>query len=147
MKIICIGTVGLLLATGLTQAAGKKIKHAAYPETPDLAEVLTRAKERWKKKPGYPAHGSTLDLVRKAQSSGLPKFPKTQPHDKFALRREFDWKPPQGDWMNQLLKDIDAAKAAGDSEAYNALQARYSAWAEKYLRRDDPPNLDNHRDR
>jgi hypothetical protein len=44
--------------------------------------------------------------------------------------------------MNQLLKDINTAKAAGDNETYNALTARYAAWAEKYLRRAEPPNLD-----
>jgi hypothetical protein len=44
--------------------------------------------------------------------------------------------------MSQLLKDIDAAKKAGDLETYNSLTARYTAWANKYLRPDAPPKLD-----
>jgi hypothetical protein len=62
--------------------------------------------------------------------------------DPFRLKLEFIWEKPHGQWMNQLLKEIAAAKAAGDIETYNALTARYSAWAEKYLRRDNPPDLD-----
>lgn len=55
---------------------------------------------------------------------------------------QFNWNRPHGQWMNQMLKDIAAAKAAGDIETYNTLTARYAAWAEKYLRHDDPPDLD-----
>lgn len=62
--------------------------------------------------------------------------------DPFRLKLEFIWEKPHGQWMNQLLKDINAAKAAGDIETYNALTARYAAWAEKYLRSAEPPNLD-----
>jgi hypothetical protein len=62
--------------------------------------------------------------------------------DPFRLKLEFIWQKPHGQWMNQLLKDIEAARKAGDTETYNALTARYTAWAEKYLRRSDPPNLD-----
>jgi hypothetical protein len=62
--------------------------------------------------------------------------------DPFRLKLEFIWEKPHGQWMNQLLKDINAAKAAGDIETYNALTARYAAWANKYLRQDDPPDLD-----
>jgi hypothetical protein len=62
--------------------------------------------------------------------------------DPFRLKLEFIWEKPHGQWMNQLLKDIAAAKAAGDMETYNALTARYAAWAEKYLRRNNPPDLD-----
>jgi len=65
----------------------------------------------------------------------------TQP-DQFSINREFNWDKPYGNWMNQMLKDIDAAKKTGDTERYTSLTERYSAWAEKYLRRDDPPNLD-----
>ncbi len=50
--------------------------------------------------------------------------------------RRFNWKPPHGQWMNQMLKDIDAAKAAGDVETYESLTNRYAAWAEQYLRDD-----------
>lgn len=62
--------------------------------------------------------------------------------DPFRLKLEFIWDKPHGQWMNQLLKDINAAKATGDIETYNALTARYTAWAEKYLRHNDPPDLD-----
>lgn len=62
--------------------------------------------------------------------------------DPFTLKLQFIWREPHGQWMRQLLKDIAAAKAAGDIETYNTLTARYSAWAEKYLRSDDPPDLD-----
>jgi hypothetical protein len=62
--------------------------------------------------------------------------------DPFTIKLQFIWSEPHGQWMRQLLKDIAAAKAAGDIETYNTLTARYSAWAEKYLRHDDPPDLD-----
>lgn len=62
--------------------------------------------------------------------------------DPFMLKVEFLWQKPHGQWMNSMLKQINAARAAGDTETYNTLTARYSAWAEKYLRLDDPPDLD-----
>lgn len=62
--------------------------------------------------------------------------------DPFMLKVEFLWQKPHGQWMNSMLKQINAAKAAGDIENYNTLTARYAAWAEKYLRHDDPPHLD-----
>ncbi len=74
-----------------------------------------------------------------------PRLPALEPAvvpDLFAINRQFNWNKPHGRWMNQLLKDIDAAKTAGDTETYQTLSGRYSTWAEKYLRRDDPPDLD-----
>ena len=62
--------------------------------------------------------------------------------DPFTIKLQFIWSEPHGQWMRQLLKDIAAAKAAGDTDTYNTLTARYTAWAEKYLRSDDPPDLD-----
>jgi hypothetical protein len=62
--------------------------------------------------------------------------------DLFTINRLFKWDKPHGQWMNQMLKDIEAAQKAGDVETYNTLAARYSTWAEKYLRKDNPPNLD-----
>jgi hypothetical protein len=62
--------------------------------------------------------------------------------DPFRLKLEFIWEKPHGQWMNQLLKDITAARKAGDIETYNTLTARYSAWADKYLRRNETPDLD-----
>lgn len=81
------------------------------------------------------------ELIAETASLNLPGVaPMTV--DSFRLKLEFMWDKPHGQWMNQLLKDINAAKAAGDLETYNALTARYSAWAEKYLRRAEPPKLD-----
>ncbi|MFM7181454.1 MAG: hypothetical protein ACKO2G_08325 [Verrucomicrobiales bacterium] len=54
--------------------------------------------------------------------------------DLFTISRLFLWNKPPGQYMNQLLKDIDAAKARGDAASYNELTKRYTAWAEKYLR-------------
>ena len=53
--------------------------------------------------------------------------------DPFSIRLEFDWNEPHGQWMNQLLTDIKAAKQAGDTETYKKLTAQYSAWADQYL--------------
>ena len=53
--------------------------------------------------------------------------------DPFFIRLEFDWNEPHGQWMNQLLTDIKAAKQAGDTETYKKLTAQYSAWANAYL--------------
>ena len=53
--------------------------------------------------------------------------------DPFFIRLEFDWNEPHGQWMNQLLTDIKAAKQASDTETYKKLTAQYSAWADQYL--------------
>lgn len=47
---------------------------------------------------------------------------------------QFNWNRPHGQWMNQMLKDIAAAKMAGDMETYKSLTERYDAWADKYPR-------------
>ena len=97
----------------------------------------------------HPASSITLPLISTKPSgllaaSQVRTLPSITPMtvDPFRLKLEFIWEKPHGQWMNQLLKDIEAAKKAGDIETYNALTARYSAWAGKYLRRDDPPELD-----
>ena len=51
-----------------------------------------------------------------------------------------DWESPHGEAMNTLLKDIAAAKEAGDTNTYERLTQRYAAWAEKYLRRGSKPS-------
>lgn len=63
--------------------------------------------------------------------------------DLFTINRLFNWNKPHGQWMNQMLKDIETAKKAGDMETYNALTIRYMAWAEKYMRNNEPPQLDS----
>ena len=77
-------------------------------------------------------------------TSPVRNFPGVEPMivDPFRIKLEFIWEKPHGQWMNQMLKEIAAAKKAGDTETYNVLTARYTAWAEKYLRRDNPPDLD-----
>ena len=60
----------------------------------------------------------------------------------FTLKLQFVWEKPHGQWMNQMVKDIEAAKKAGDMETYKSLTARYAAWADKYLRQENPPELD-----
>lgn len=81
------------------------------------------------------------DLIAASPARSLPGIAPMS-IDPFRLKVEFIWEKPHGQWMNQMLKDIETARKAGDVEAYNALTARYSAWAEKYLRRENPPNLD-----
>ena len=88
------------------------------------------------------AAGNPLALAETFPTRTIAPFVKPSPPDLFTINRLFNWDDPHGQWMNQLLKDIDAAKKTGDAERYTALTERYSAWAEKYLRRDDPPNLD-----
>ena len=61
--------------------------------------------------------------------------------DPFSIRLEFDWNEPHGQWMNQLLTDIKAAKQAGDAETYKKLTAQYSAWADAYLIKGTAPQF------
>ena len=42
-----------------------------------------------------------------------------------------DWDSPHGEATNTLLRDIKAAKEAGDMPTYERLTERYAAWAEK----------------
>ena len=89
-------------------------------------------------KPGAAFPGSP-DMTGQFASSEPPAiapFPEAEIPDLFSINRRFNWKPPHGQWMNQMLKDIDAAKAAGDVETYESLTNRYAAWAEQYLRDD-----------
>ena len=51
-----------------------------------------------------------------------------------------DWVSPHGEAMSTLLKDIAAAKEAGDTNTYERLTQRYATWAEKYLRRGAKPS-------
>jgi len=59
--------------------------------------------------------------------------------DPFSIRLEFDWVEPHGQFMQQLLTDIKAAKAAGNTETYKKLTAQYQAWADQYLIKGTPP--------
>jgi hypothetical protein len=88
-----------------------------------------------------PTSSNPLALLAANPAKTLPSWTSLSV-DPFLLKVEFLWQKPHGQWMNSMLKQINAAKAAGDIETYNTLTARYSAWAEKYLRQDDPPDLD-----
>jgi hypothetical protein len=88
-----------------------------------------------------PTSSNPLALLAADPMKTLPSWTSLSV-DPFMLKVEFLWQKPHGQWMNSMLKQINAAKAAGDIETYNTLTARYAAWAEKYLRHDDPPHLD-----
>ena len=88
-----------------------------------------------------PTSSNPLAMLALTPVKTLPSWT-TLSVDPFMLKVEFLWQKPHGQWMNSLLKQINAARAAGDIETYNTLTARYSAWAEKYLRTDAPPELD-----
>lgn len=88
-----------------------------------------------------PTSSDPLALLAATPVKTLPSWTNLSV-DPFMLKVEFLWQKPHGQWMNSMLKQINAARAAGDIETYNTLTARYSAWAEKYLRHDDPPDLD-----
>ena len=87
-----------------------------------------------------PPDWSALAGATAEEPPRLPALEPAEVPDLFTINRQFNWNKPHGQWMNQLLKDIDAAKADGDTATYEALTARYSAWADKYLRRDENPS-------
>jgi hypothetical protein len=112
---------------------------ATRPDTAPAGPVSLRMLPR-----PMPSNPRTLLLATQAKS--LPSWT-TLAVDPFMLKVEFLWEKPHCQWLNSLLKQINAAKAAGDTATYKLLTAQYSAWADKYLRRDEPPNLDNMRGR
>ena len=81
------------------------------------------------------------NILSKIQTKNIPQIDKVYTPDVFTIRLEFDWNAPHGQWMTQLLKDIKAAKAAGDIETYTRLTAQYQAWANKYLLKGTPPRV------
>ena len=88
-----------------------------------------------------PTSSNPLALLAATPVKSLPSWTNLSV-DPFMLKVEFMWQKPHGQWMHSMLKQINAAKAAGDMETYDTLTARYTAWAEKYLRRESPPKLD-----
>jgi hypothetical protein len=86
--------------------------------------------------------GDPAQLGQALQRPSIAFVVESSPLEPFALSLQFHWKQPHGQWMRQLLKDIEAAKKTGDLDAYRTLTARYTAWANKYLRPDQPPKLD-----
>jgi hypothetical protein len=78
----------------------------------------------------------------KVQSTPVIKLATAKPAralTPFERRMLNDWDSPHGEAMNTLLKDIKAAKEAGDIKTYDILTARYTAWAGKYLSRGAKP--------
>ena len=108
---------------------------AAFPARPDtaaLARVLTATPAEI---PALRAAGEPVHLASAVRPPDIAGYPAAEVPDLFTINRRFHWAKPHGQWMNQLLKDIDAAKVAGDTATYEALTARYAAWAEQYLTR------------
>jgi hypothetical protein len=119
------------------QARDKALGEPAseYPapvSTATLVRVLTAKPD---KIGAMKAAGEPVQLAQTISPPLIAELPGAEVPDLFTINRRFNWNAPHGQWMNQMLKDIDAAKAAGDTETYNNLTRRYSAWAEKYLRR------------
>jgi len=87
-------------------------------------------------KPGtaYPDKPEVAKLAASMQPPGIAAFPDAEVPDLFTINRQFNWARPSGQWMNQMLKDIDAAKAAGDTATYERLTRQYTAWADQYLK-------------
>ena len=82
----------------------------------------------------YPGKSDVALQPTQMQPSTIPAFPDAEVPDLFTINRRFNWAKPHGQWMNQMLKDIDAAKAAGNTTTYDDLTKRYAAWADQYLR-------------
>lgn len=86
--------------------------------------------------------GDPVSLAATATPPAITDLAKPTVPDLFTINQLFNWGKPHGQWMNQMVKDIEAAKKAGDMETYKSLTARYAAWADKYLRLENPPELD-----
>ena len=109
---------------------------AAFPSAPDMATVLRVVSAKPSEIPALKKAGDPVGLATAVQPLEITEFPQAETPDLFAINRLFNWAKPHGQWMNQMLKDIDVAKAAGDTETYESLTKRYAAWAEQYLRED-----------
>jgi len=107
-----------------------------FPAKPDAVKLADDLAAIQPVIPGFEESGDPVVLAASVELPDIEGFPETEVPDLFTINRRFNWKPPHGQWMNQMLKDIDAAKAAGDAETYESLTKRYAAWAEQYLRED-----------
>lgn len=109
---------------------------AAFPSAPDMATILRVVSAMPSEIPALKKAGDPVGLATAVQPLEITEFPQAEVPDIFSINRRFNWAKPHGQWMNQMLKDIDAAKAAGDTETYESLTKRYTAWADQYLRED-----------
>jgi hypothetical protein len=131
-------TVLTLLFWGLPLLA--RAGDTSYPPTPPVKTIITKAKvERVRKAPGY----ASMDMDG-ARPNGLPTTPPLRSPDRFFLssRVTGEWEIPKSQFMKQMLKDIDAAKATGNTAEYEALTKRYAAWADKCLRHESKSPAD-----
>jgi hypothetical protein len=106
---------------------------AAFPGNPKVANLMQTHASSLREIPEFIHAGDPVALAASVQLPQIPGFPTAEVPDLFTINRLFNWSKPHGQWMNQMLKDIDAAKAEGDIETYDRLTKQYSAWAEKYL--------------
>ena len=118
----------------MNAALGKR--GAAYPGTHDVARLMVTIAPSPPEIPAFVHAGDPVALAASVQLPQIIGFPSTDVPDLFTINRIFNWKKPGHYWMSQMLKDIDAAKAAGDTAIYDDLTKRYSAWADQYLRED-----------
>ena len=107
-----------------------------FPAKPDAVKLADDLAAIQPGIPGFEEAGDPIVLAASVELPDIEGFPEAEVPDLFTINRRFNWKKPHGQWMNQMLKDIDAAKTAGDVETYESLTKRYTAWAEQYLRED-----------
>jgi len=141
-------TAILIVLTAFSQAQDavvlpQEVTYDAFP-IPDVPALKVPAIGRaipYDRKKARPVHLSPLKVMDgkvKAQGPPVIKLASVQPvrmFTPFERRMLNDWDSPHGEAMNTLLKDIKAAKEAGDVQAYERLTERYAAWAGKYLSR------------
>ena len=68
-----------------------------------------------------------------AYVKNLPVVEPTKPMTAFRRALVFRWSAPTSESMTTLLKQIEAAEKAGDTETYDSLTAAYRAWADASL--------------
>lgn len=107
-----------------------------YPTIRETRQQLTMDTALEESDADFPEKPNVFVLASSVKPLELTLFPETEVPDAFTINRRFNWANPHGQWMNQILKDIDAAKQAGDTKAYETLTKRYTTWAEQYLRKD-----------
>ncbi len=145
-------TAFVIVLTAFAQAQDatvvpQEVTYDAFP-IPDVPALKVPAIGRaipYDRKKARPVRLSALKVMNgsvKVQGPPVIKLASVQPvrmFTPFERRMLNDWESPHGEAMNTLLKDIKAAKEAGDVPTYERLTARYAAWAGKYLSRGAKP--------
>ena len=146
MKYIVASISVVLTAYSLAQDVVVVPQEATYdafpiPDVPALKVPVVGRAIPYDRKKVRPVRLSALKLTNskvKVQGPPVIKLASVQTvrmFTPFERRMLNDWESPHGEAMNTLLKDIKAAKEAGDIKTYDNLTARYAAWAGKYLSR------------